>query len=270
MTDTPAEPPAPQLPPPDLPAPALPAPSLPAPSAEPVAPEPAAPEADTPPAAPGRSWVKWLIPAGLVVVALVVVLVFVVGGDDAAGPPRGTAEAATAVADLVDGADLTDTTVAQIDCPVTAANVLVLAPESSDVADVVGDGGFSAVLEPLDSQIRLIECSFEGEGGRLAGISLGASPGTKAFEDAMTSYLPNHRLTFDEPQSWRGGTLFTYCGVPTDEGARNGFDEFCEADWVSDDLVAGVFASPSLADEAQLRAWLDAALVPIIDQLADR
>lgn len=251
MTDTPAESPAP-LPPP-LPPPVAPAPVESAPADE-----------------PSRArWVKWLIPAGLVVLALVLVVVFVVGGDTGPGRPRGTDTAATNVATVIDGADMGDSTFAEIDCPVAMSEILALAPDTSDIADVDGEGAFAAVLQPDGSTVRLIECSFEGDGGRLAGVSLGVSPGLEAFEAAMDSYLPSHRLTFAEPRAWRGGTLFTYCGVPTDDAAESGFDEFCEADWVTDGLIVGVFTAPILADEAQTRAWLDAALAPIIAQLAD-
>ena len=212
---------------------------------------------------------KWLIPAGLVVVALVVVLVFVVGGDDApAGPPAGSAEAAGAVAKILDGANMDDPTYAEIDCPVDMSKVMALAPDSSTIAEVEGEGTFAAVLQPEGTQLPLIECSFEGDGGRLAGVSLGRSPGVDAFQAAMVDYLPSHELTFADSRSWRGGTLFTYCGVPTYDAEENGFDKFCEADWVTDDLVIGVFASPPLADEQQVRAWLDASLDEIVSQLA--
>ncbi len=262
MTDTPADTPAP-LPPPTLPPPAAPAPAEPAPV------EPVPVEAAPAQSSPRKPWVKWLIPAGVVVIALVLVLVFVAGGDDGPGTPKGTAQAATALAAVIDGADLADSTFAEIECPVDFSGVLAMAPTTSDIADVDGEGAFSAVLQPDGSPVRLIECSFEGDGGRLAGLSLGGASATDGFQAAMESFVPNHKLTFDEPQSWRGGTLYTYCGVPTDAAAEDGFDEFCEADWVTDDLVVGLFTSPILADQAQVRAWLDASLAPIIAELAE-
>ncbi len=227
-----------------------------------------------------RGW--WIVGVALLVAGAVAALALALGPDDSDGSPAGVADARAAVDDIIADASFARSTMHDIACPIDLDAVFRRAPDGSGLADIAGDGEFSAVLRPHGSQVAMVECSYEGEGagnrapagddgdGRLAGVSLGAIEIDTDFIAAMRSYLPSHDLTFAEPTVDRGGTRYAYCGEPKPDAAAQGFDAFCEVDHVDDEhrLVVGVFAAPSVLTELELAEWMENNLDEIVADLA--
>jgi len=216
----------------------------------------------------GRSPLPWWIFAAVVLALVVVAVVLVLSSDAGSDTPAGVDEAGAEIARVIATAQPTDTEAADIDCPVDLTTVVARLPDPEAAGELTGVGEFSAVLAPRAAPVALVECSFEGFDGESVGISLGVLSDDNGHESTMKSFLSRHRITFDEPREWRGGTIVAYCGKPTTAAADAGFDPFCEVDWVHPDLVVGVFASPDVLTAEQVGEWLESTLDMIVQQLA--
>ena len=153
------------------------------------------------------------------------------------------------------------------DCVVPMENLVRKAPATLSLSAYEHKEGFAAVVLPDGSNMALIECSSTEDGGGLVGISLGGATNRADFAAGMESYLPNYEVEFDSFQSYRGGTLVTYCGTPKAD-APDGFNEFCEADWFDDQIVVGIFAGPEQATKPELSEWLKVSLDFMITAVA--
>ena len=203
-----------------------------------------------------------MIGALVVVAAVVAVVVLVSGGDDAkdkaATAPawlKRQADVRTALDEIISGVDMSGVDFVEIDCPLQIDAVMKNAPDGTSAVGLIGQGPFNAVVASRKGPFRVIECSFQSDTD-LAGLSLGVSPGAAKFEQEMRDYIPFIDLTFDEPTAYLGGKMFTYCGKPN-ASAGETVKPFCEADFVSDDVIVGVFASAGVATPEQLVEWLD-------------
>lgn len=227
------------------------------------APPPVAPVPVPAPAA-RRKW-PLLVAAGLAVAVVAVVAVVVLtGGEDS--PSHNTDAAAATIDDLIRQAD-GEVSLELDECPVDLELLVRRAPGSASLGEYVRPADFAAVLHPDGSNISLVECSSGNDGG-IIGVSLGRSPGRDSFEADLASYVPYHKVEFDEFSSYAGGTLVTYCGTPTPDSPE-GFNEFCEADWFDDQVVIGLFAGPEEATKAELTTWLKTALPFLVDEFAE-
>jgi hypothetical protein len=215
-----------------------------------------------------RSQLPWWIFAAVVLALVVVAVVLVLTSDAGSDTPVGVDGAGAEIALVIGMAEPTDTEATDIDCPVDLTTVVARLPVLDTARELTGAGEYSAVLAPRGAPVALVECSFEGDDGELVGISLGVLSEADGFESTMKSFLSRHRITFDEPREWRGGTIVAYCGEPTAAAADAGFDPFCEVDWVHPDLVVGVFASPDVLTAEQVGEWLESTLDMIVQQLA--
>lgn len=190
-------------------------------------------------------------------------------GVDAGAAPTGAPAAGQMIAGMLAQADFTISSTSEVDaCPVDFAAVLAAAPAASGVAalDASATDRYQDALKPARSDYAIVECAIEG-GGALAGISLGTSPGAAAYEATMTQFFQRYDVTFSDSRPYRGGTLFLFCGA-LNASTPEGWGPFCDADWVGDDLVVGLFADPDTATSDQLVEWLDATLDDIVAALA--
>jgi hypothetical protein len=190
-------------------------------------------------------------------------------GVDAGTAPAGAAAAGAVIAGMLAQADFTAGTSSAVDaCPVDFAAVLAAAPAGSGIAalDAAATQRYQDALKAARSDYAIVECAIEGDGG-LAGLSLSTSPGAAAYEATMKTFFERYDVTFNDGRPYRGGTLFVYCGA-LNASTPEGWGPFCDADWVGDDLVVGLFAGPDTATDAELVGWLDATLDDIVGALA--
>lgn len=195
---------------------------------------------------------------------VIVASVASIDSDVSFGPPR-LDEVASMTTSLLDS--MPDTTVDEpfVDlqrCPLDMVSVARDVPEVVDTDRfVLGEYGSTFPNESGDYGYFL--CSGGDDDG-FVGVQVTREYQPIGFEAVLADFYESVEFT-ERGSSYRTGTLFSYCLVPTGE-----FEGFCQADYYDETeaLAIGVFVQYDIgADVAQ--EWLDRALDDLAGVIAD-
>ena len=214
----------------------------------------------------GRSPLPWIIGAVVLVIAAVVVVVLVAGGGGGGGVD--TDAASDGLSTALDDAEFDETGYAALrDCPF--GDVDDLADQVADHIDasdeLLGGDTDAYAIDETDALPQLAVCSLlaaedaDVEPASLYFSSFQLKSGDDYADAVEASYGDDVDVNIDDPTSYEGGQIYTYCAD------ADGDDLGCGADWVHDDgLVIGlsVGVGPT-ADDA------GSALRSVLSTMAD-